>query len=71
MPLILEKEWNLNSVVVGIEGGIIFLGFFVGTILGSLGDVYGRKKMFQIAVFLISLGGLSSAFMPEIWSYLV
>jgi len=71
MPLVLEDEWSLSGVEVGVMGGIIFLGFFVGTILGSLGDVYGRKKMFRIAVFLITFGGILSAFMPEIWSYLI
>lgn len=70
MPIILKDEWGLSSAEVGVMGGVIFAGFFAGTILGSLGDIVGRKIMFRIATFLITTGGLLSAFMPEIWSYL-
>jgi hypothetical protein len=46
---------------MGVMGGMVFLGFFIGTILGSLGDFYGRLIMLKISTLLMALGGLLSA----------
>jgi MFS family permease len=52
-------------------GGMVFLGFFIGTLLGSLGDIYGRLVMLKFSTFMMAIGGLLSAFAPEFYSFLL
>jgi hypothetical protein len=46
--------------------GIIFLGMMVGTFLATFfGDDHGRIYLLRIALGILLIGGMSSAFMPE------
>jgi MFS family permease len=68
---LLKKEWGLEDSEVELLASVVSFGMMIGTVLsGPLTDLFGRKKMLFICSVLNFLFAFSSAFMPELWSFL-
>jgi MFS family permease len=68
---VLEDEWDLSVIQMGLLGGVIFLGMIAGNgIAAYYGDSVGRLKMLQDSTLLMFIAAFLSAFMPEYWSFL-
>lgn len=61
----LENQWKLSLV-----GTCHFAGIVVGSALfGVLADKYGRKLIFIICIFIMSVSGVGQAFAPDYVSF--
>jgi len=68
----LKDEWELNDMmfpVLPFCSGII--GFIASFVFGSLSDRIGRQKPLLIAISMLAVFGVASAFAPTFWSFIV
>ena len=64
--LLASKTWDLTPVQVGALGSYALLGMlFGGLLVGTLSDLYGRKRMFLCCVPLFSLSMIVAALAPS------
>lgn len=65
----LGASWKLTNFEKGIMGSSVFIGFFAGTLFsGKMSDISGRKPMFVVGNFIVSIFAIASAFSPNyIW----
>ncbi len=64
---IIKKEWSLSNSHIGFLASMIFIGYFVGSMLsGKVSDKYGRKKSLLIVSTILYLSVLASVF---VYSY--
>ncbi len=57
-----KKYFDLNATQAGLLGSSSFAGMFVGaTLSGILGDKYGRKKIFQLSIFIWGIASIFCA----------
>mmetsp|Transcript_52985 Transcript_52985/g.158595 ORF Transcript_52985/g.158595 Transcript_52985/m.158595 type:complete len:561 (-) Transcript_52985:22-1704(-) len=69
---ILEAEWGLSGEQTASITSCVFAGSLTGTLVwGALGDKIGRKPVFIICAFLISVFGVATAFTTEFVGLLV
>lgn len=62
----LGTSWQLSKFEKGLMGSAVFVGFFMGTLIsGKVSDVSGRKPIFLIGNFMVSVFAISSAFSPN------
>lgn len=65
--LLADKGWHLTPVEIGTLGSLALVGMFLGAmIIGTLSDLYGRRRMFIgcIALFSLSMIAASLASSP-------
>mmetsp|Transcript_7883 Transcript_7883/g.11623 ORF Transcript_7883/g.11623 Transcript_7883/m.11623 type:complete len:448 (-) Transcript_7883:31-1374(-) len=68
---ILEDKWHLNDLEAGFLAGVLFLGMILGTFVsGPVACKLGRKLSLVTGTGSLFVLGLTSAYMPEFWSYL-
>jgi len=61
--------FNLSPVEVGLLASMTFLGQLIGNIFfGSMADLYGRKKVFQITMVVWGIASILAAYSWSIWS---
>jgi MFS family permease len=61
------KEWGLNNAELGYVFSAGLAGMTAGCfVLAPLGDLWGRRKVFLVSLFLISLGMLLVYFAPSL-----
>mmetsp|Transcript_16644 Transcript_16644/g.25050 ORF Transcript_16644/g.25050 Transcript_16644/m.25050 type:complete len:480 (-) Transcript_16644:71-1510(-) len=59
----LDAEWGMSNAKKGGLTSIVFAGQFIGSLIwGPVADKMGRKKVFLIALAIISVAGYASAF---------
>lgn len=62
----LETTWNLSSTQKGFVGSAVFIGFYIGTLIGGkLSDSKGRLITFTIGAVIVFIFGVISAFSPN------
>ncbi|MEE2061365.1 MFS transporter [Rhodococcus artemisiae] len=66
VPVLLDfQEWGLGAGEVGIIGSLTTLGMLVGALLvGTLSDIFGRRRVFLISTIWFSAMTLLSAVAP-------
>ncbi|WAR01685.1 SVOP-like protein [Mya arenaria] len=67
-----KQQWNLDDMMFPILPfccGII--GFISSFAFGSLSDRFGRQKPLLIALAIVSIFGIVSAFAPSFWTFVV
>jgi MFS family permease len=68
----LEAEWGLDTFQSSFMIGIIFAGQMVGSLTAGIwGDDVGRMTLLKVSSVILLIFGLSSALMPEFWSFAV
>ncbi len=72
LSTVLKHEWNLSEREVDSIVAVVFAGALLGTlILGTAGDVWGRKPIFAVTAFLIAIAGVATAFCRNYEEFLV
>ena len=67
-----KSEWAIGSSDEAILGSIILVGMLFGTyLLGSLGDVLGRRTILVLSLLISALFGFFSAFLPWFWIFVL
>jgi MFS family permease len=62
LSTVLRHEWNLSEQEVDSIVAIVFAGAVIGTlVLGTAGDVFGRKPVFCATASLIAVAGTATA----------
>ena len=62
----LEDVWDLSSAQKGFIGSCVFIGFFIGALLGgSFSDNYGRKPTFILGALCVCFFGIISSISPS------
>lgn len=62
LTIVLKDEWDLSDGMTASVTSCLFAGSMMGTlILGPLADSVGRRPVFLVAAFIISLFGLGTA----------
>ncbi|SMB93338.1 MFS transporter, putative metabolite:H+ symporter [Thermanaeromonas toyohensis ToBE] len=71
------KFWNLTATQIGALGSIGMVGLGLGAVIGgTLGDIYGRKRVFTITLIIYGIAtflcGLSTSYaMLMFWRFIV
>lgn len=67
----IRNEWGLTIGEIGVLASSVFIGMFVGAVVGGrLSDRFGRRPVLVAACFVFSLGSLGSALAPS-WEWLL
>ncbi|ETT01298.1 transporter, major facilitator domain protein [Providencia alcalifaciens PAL-3] len=71
LPTLSEyKEWNLTPIELGALSSYTLVGMFFGAfIIGTLSELYGRRRMLLICVTLFSSTMLATALAPTPWFF--
>nr|WP_279168770.1 aromatic acid/H+ symport family MFS transporter [Providencia huaxiensis] len=71
LPTLAEyKQWNLSPLELGALSSYALVGMFFGAfIIGTLSELYGRRRMLLACVTLFSLTMLGAAFAPTPWLF--
>lgn len=71
LPTLAEyKQWNLSPLELGALSSYALVGMFFGAfIIGTLSELYGRRRMLLACVTLFSLTMLGAAFAPTPWVF--
>ncbi|MEX9910451.1 MFS transporter [Providencia huaxiensis] len=71
LPTLAEyKQWNLSPLELGALSSYALVGMFFGAfIIGTLSELYGRRRMLLTCVTLFSLTMLGAAFAPTPWLF--
>ncbi|UPS62366.1 MFS transporter [Providencia rettgeri] len=71
LPTLAEyKQWNLSPLELGALSSYALVGMFFGAfIIGTLSELYGRRRMLLTCVTLFSLTMLGAAFAPTPWFF--
>lgn len=71
LPTLSEyREWNLTPIELGALSSYTLVGMFFGAfIIGTLSELYGRRRMLLICVTLFSLTMLGAALAPTAWFF--
>ncbi|QCJ71349.1 MFS transporter [Providencia heimbachae] len=71
LPTLAEyKQWDLSPLELGALSSYALVGMFFGTfIIGTLSELYGRRRMLLACVSLFSLTMLGAAFAPTPWIF--
>ncbi len=67
----LTSYWDLNPLHTGILGGAVYLGMMVGSLGSIISDKFGRRFIFVTAILFTAVSGLSSAFSPNYYTFLL
>jgi len=68
----ISKIWDLTSNQKGILGSSVYIGIYLGTLIaGKYSDYHGRKPIFIIGSFLITIFSFFSALINGFWSFLI
>ncbi|KRC84559.1 MFS transporter [Achromobacter sp. Root83] len=60
-----DKNWNLSSIELGVLGSYALGGMFVGSfVVGTLSDLFGRRRMLLGCVTLFSVTMIGAAWAP-------
>lgn len=61
--------FDLSPVQVGLLASMTYVGQFIGNIsFGTMSDLYGRQKTFQITMILWGVASILAAFSWSVWS---
>ncbi len=64
--LLADKGWRLTPVEIGTLGSLALAGMFLGAmIIGTLSDLYGRRRMFIGCIALFSLSMIAASLAPS------
>lgn len=67
MNLNCEEEWR-----IGLIGAAFLLGIVIGCLtLTKLGDIKGRKPIYQLGIWLHIVGTVSIIFITEYWTVIL
>ncbi|EPL9569064.1 MFS transporter [Providencia rettgeri] len=71
LPTLAEyKQWNLSPLELGALSSYALVGMFFGAfIIGTLSELYGRRRMLLACVTLFSITMLGAAFAPTPWVF--
>ncbi|HHR6129762.1 MFS transporter [Providencia sp. wls1943] len=71
LPTLAEyKQWNLTPLELGALSSYALVGMFFGAfIIGTLSELYGRRRMLLACVTLFSLTMLAAALAPTPWMF--
>lgn len=71
LPTLAEyKQWNLTPLELGALSSYALVGMFFGAfIIGTLSELYGRRRMLLTCVTLFSLTMLAAALAPTPWIF--
>ncbi|WP_336193936.1 aromatic acid/H+ symport family MFS transporter [Providencia stuartii] len=71
LPTLAEyKQWSLTPLELGALSSYALVGMFFGAfIIGTLSELYGRRRMLLICVCLFSLTMLGAALAPTPWFF--
>lgn len=71
LPTLAEyKQWSLTPLELGALSSYALVGMFFGAfIIGTLSELYGRRRMLLICVTLFSLTMLGAALAPTPWVF--
>lgn len=71
LPTLAEyKQWDLSPLELGALSSYALVGMFFGAfIIGTLSELYGRRRMLLACVSLFSLTMLGAAFAPTPWIF--
>lgn len=71
LPTLTEyKQWSLSPLELGALSSYALVGMFFGAfIIGTLSELYGRRRMLLACVTLFSLTMLGAAFAPTPWVF--
>lgn len=71
LPTLAEyKQWDLSPLELGALSSYALVGMFFGAfIIGTLSELYGRRRMLLACVSLFSLTMLGAAFAPTPWVF--
>ncbi len=71
LPTLAEyKQWDLSPLELGALSSYALVGMFFGAfIIGTLSELYGRRRMLLACVTLFSLTMLGAAFSPTPWVF--
>ncbi|HHE6468911.1 TPA: MFS transporter [Providencia rettgeri] len=71
LPTLAEyKQWSLSPLELGALSSYALVGMFFGAfIIGTLSELYGRRRMLLACVTLFSLTMLGAAFAPTPWVF--
>eukprot|EP00588_Corethron_pennatum_P020372 CAMPEP_0194328878 /NCGR_PEP_ID=MMETSP0171-20130528/46233_1 /TAXON_ID=218684 /ORGANISM="Corethron pennatum, Strain L29A3" /LENGTH=495 /DNA_ID=CAMNT_0039089387 /DNA_START=93 /DNA_END=1580 /DNA_ORIENTATION=+ len=65
LSAVLRYEWDLTTSQAAAIAGSVFGGELVGSaVLGRLGDVFGRRKIFLAAAAIICVAGAATSIVP-------
>jgi MFS family permease len=72
LALVLQNEWGLNKSETASVTSLLFAGAMFGTlVLGPLADRLGRRPVFLIAAFIISVFGFLTSLATNSWVLMV
>ena len=72
LSTVLKHEWDLSESSVDSIVAVVFAGALLGTlVLGTAGDLCGRKPVFLVTAALIALAGIATAFCQTYFHLLV
>ncbi|MDR2227658.1 MULTISPECIES: aromatic acid/H+ symport family MFS transporter [Providencia] len=71
LPTLAEyKQWSLSPLELGALSSYALIGMFFGAfIIGTLSELYGRRRMLLACVTLFSITMLGAAFAPTPWVF--
>ena len=62
LTVVLQAQWGLTDTQASTLTFSVFAGALIGTlVLGPLGDIVGRRPVFSLAAFVISIFGFGTA----------
>jgi putative MFS transporter len=71
MP-ILKNEWNISENMQGFLGAMLFIGFFIGSIIGALfSDRIGRRNSLLFTSFIQFFLGIYSTTITNVYVFLI
>lgn len=71
LPTLAEyKQWSLSPLELGVLSSYALVGMFFGAfIIGTLSELYGRRRMLLACVALFSLTMIGAALAPTPWVF--